>query len=119
MKEEEEILLIEDDDDRARIIISILRNNLTGKIRHIYDGAKAVEFLFSEESKFTKLILLDLILPSVDGLEILKRLKADPEKRNIPVMILVTSSQTQAYVSSLGLVPDGFVHKPGPLQNCA
>jgi two-component system, response regulator len=119
MNEGDEILLIEDDEDKAEIIISILRKNLPGRIRHIEDGQAAMDFLFSEESRATKLILLDLILPNVDGIEILKRIKADPKRSQIPVIILTTSSQTQSYVDSLGLQPDGYVNKPTRLKNCA
>jgi two-component system, response regulator len=117
MKEEDVILLIEDDEEKAELIIHILKQHLPGQIRHVDDGQKAINFLFSEESNTTKLILLDLILPKVDGIEILKRIKADPVKSRIPVIILTASSETQAYVSSLGLQPDGYVHKP--LKNCA
>ena len=119
MSENDVILLIEDDEDKASIIMSILRQHLPGKIRHIYDGQAALDFLMSEESRHTKLILLDLILPSVDGVEILRQIKADPVKSQIPVIILSASSQTEAYVEALGLHPDGYVHKPGRLKNCA
>jgi DNA-binding response OmpR family regulator len=119
MREEDEILLIEDDEDKAAIIMSILRQHLPGTIRHIYDGRAALDFLFSIDCRRTKLILLDLILPNVDGVEILRKIKSDPVLAQIPVMILSTSSQTEAYVEALGLHPDGYVHKPGRLQNCA
>jgi two-component system, response regulator len=119
MHEDDVILLIEDDEDKARMIISILRQHLGGQIRHIADGQVAVDFLFSEDSTSTTLVLLDLVLPKVDGIEILRRIKADPLKSLIPVIILTTSSQTEAYVDSLGLHPDGYVHKPGVLRDCA
>jgi two-component system response regulator len=119
MKEGEEIVVIEDDEDKAQIIISILRQNLTNNIRYFEDGELALSFLLSEESRNTRLILLDLILPKVDGIEILKRLKAHPVKCLIPVMILTSSSQTQLYITSLGLTPDGYIHKPNSLKNCA
>jgi len=119
MNEDDVILLIEDDEDKAQLIISILRQHLRGHIRHIEDGQAAMNFLFSDESNSTRLILLDLILPNVDGIEILKRIKADPVKSGIPVIILTASSETQTYVTSLGLKPDGFAHKPGRLKDCA
>jgi DNA-binding response OmpR family regulator len=119
MNEDDEIVLVEDDEDKAEIILSILRKNLPGIIRHIDDGAHALDYLMSDESRKTKLILLDLILPKVDGVEILRKLKAHPVKRNIPVIILTSSSQTQSYIDSLGLHPDGYAHKPGNLRNCA
>jgi two-component system response regulator len=119
MAEDDEIVLIEDDEDKAEILLSILRQHLPGRIHHIDDGQEAMNFLFSEESRNTKLILLDLILPNVDGIEILKRIKADPVRSLIPVIILTSSSNTQEYITSLGLKPDGFAHKPGRMRNCA
>lgn len=119
MKEEDEILLIEDDEEKAQLIMSILKQHLPGNIRHIEDGQHALDFLMSDESFHTKLILLDLILPTVDGTEILRIIKAHPTKCLIPVIILTTSSQTQDYVDSLGLHPDGYVNKPCRLRNCA
>jgi two-component system response regulator len=119
MKEGDEIVLIEDDEDKAQAMINIIRHDLTTNIRHFEDGESALLYLLSPESQNTKLILLDLILPKVDGIEILKRLKEHPVKSLIPVMILTTSSQTESYVTSLGLKPDGFIHKPNNLRNCA
>lgn len=112
-------MLIEDDDDKAGIIISILRQHLPGRIRHIEDGQAAMDFLFSEDSRSTKLILLDLVLPKVDGIEILRSIKQDPVRSKIPVIILTSSSETEAYVDSLGLHPDGYAHKPTRMRNCA
>lgn len=119
MLEKDNIVLIEDDEDKATLIISILRKHLDASIHHFDDGQAAVDFLFSDEGKNVRLVLLDLILPSVDGTEILKRIKADPFRSQIPVIILTTSSQTQIYVESLGLHPDGYIHKPNQLRNCA
>lgn len=119
MNQDDEIVLIEDDEDKAEILISILKQHLPGRIRHIDDGEHAMNYLFSEESKNARLILLDLILPKVDGIEILKRLKADPVKCLIPVIVLTCSANTQDYIDSLGLHPDGYAHKPGRMKNCA
>jgi two-component system, response regulator len=119
MTDAEEIVLIEDDEDKAEIIISILRKNLKARIIHFEDGQSAMDFLFSEEGKSIRLILLDLILPKVDGIEILKRIKADEVRSKIPVIILTTSTQTQLYVEGLGLHPDGYINKPTNLRNCA
>jgi len=118
MNEEDEIVLIEDDEDKAEVLMGILRKHLPARIVHIDDGKEAMRYLFSDESNHTKLILLDLILPNIDGVEIFKSLKADPVKCMIPIIILTSSSQTQEYIESLGLHPDGFAHKPG-LKNCA
>src|SRR4051812_20788469 len=101
MCEDDEIVLIEDDEDKAEILISILKQHLPARIRHIDDGANAMNYLFSEESRNTKLILLDLILPRIDGVEILRRIKADPIRCAIPVIILSSSSKTQDYIEAL------------------
>jgi two-component system response regulator len=119
MSEDDEILLIEDDEDKAEILISLLKQHLPAKIRHIVDGENAMNYLLSYESRNTKLILLDLILPRLDGVEILRRIKADPIRSSIPVIILSSSSKTQDYVEALGLHPDGYAQKPGRLKNCA
>jgi two-component system, response regulator len=119
MLEGDQIVLIEDDEDKAKMIMTILRRDLAASVRHFDDGQSALDFLFSEEGKATKLILLDLILPTVDGTEILRRIKNDAVRSMIPVVILTTSSQTQSYVEGLGLHPDGYIHKPNSLKNCA
>ncbi|HYG03853.1 MAG TPA: response regulator [Chryseosolibacter sp.] len=118
MREEDEILLIEDDEDKASVIKSILRKHLSGQIRHFEDGEAALAYLLSEESNAVRLILLDVILPKVDGVEILRTIKSHPLKSQIPVIILTSSSRTEEYIESLGLHPDGYVHKPN-LRNCA
>ena len=118
MREEDEILLIEDDEDKASVIKSILRKHLSGQIRHFEDGEAALAYLLSEESNAVQLILLDVILPKVDGVEILRTIKSHPLKSQIPVIILTSSSRTEEYIESLGLRPDGYVHKPN-LRNCA
>src|SRR5690349_6164937 len=93
---EVEILLIEDNHDEAELTVrSLKRHNLANKLLHIDDGADALDFIFSR-GKFAgntnefrpKLILLDLKLPKVSGLEILRQLKADERTRSIPVVVL-------------------------------
>lgn len=118
MREEDEILLIEDDEDKASIIKAVLRKHLSGQIRHFEDGEAALAYLLSDDSKAVRLVLLDVILPKVDGIEILKTIKSHPLKSQIPIIILTSSSRTQEYIESLGLHPDGYAHKPN-LRNCA
>jgi two-component system response regulator len=119
MNEDDAIVLIEDDEDKAELLMQILKQHLPGRIHHIDDGEVALNFLFSEDSRNVKLILLDLILPNVDGVEILRRIKADPVRSLIPVIILTSSSNTQDYIEALGLHPDGYAHKPGRGRNFA
>jgi CheY-like chemotaxis protein len=119
MKEGDEIVLIEDNEDNAQDIIANLKENYSVRVLHFEDGKAALDYLLSDESAFTKLILLDLVLPSVDGIEIFKRIKADPAKKHIPIVMLISSVEGKDYVDSLGIHPDGFANKPFRLRNSA
>src|SRR5688500_11085358 len=97
------ILLIEDDADDAELTIHALKkHNLANPIHHIDDGEKALEFLFGANNK-PSLILLDLKMPRVDGIEILRRLRDDPERQNIPVVALISSKEGKNYLESFDL----------------
>ena len=107
-----EILLIEDDADDAELTIHALKkHHLANPIVHIDDGEKALDFLFSNRQKPT-LILLDLKMPRVDGIEILRKLKGDPEKKSIPVVVLISSKEGKNYVESFQLKADAYMVKP-------
>ncbi|HEU5147427.1 MAG TPA: response regulator [Chryseosolibacter sp.] len=107
-----EILLIEDDADDAELTIHALKkHHLANPIVHIDDGEKALEVLFSDRQMPT-LILLDLKMPRVDGIEILRKLKSDPEKKSIPVVALISSKEGRNYVESFQLKADGYLIKP-------
>jgi two-component system, response regulator len=107
-----EILLIEDDADDAELTIHALKkNNLANHLLHIDDGEKALKFLYEGSDK-PKLILLDLKMPRVDGIQILRKLKDDPEKRDIPVIALVSSKEGKNYVESFQLKADAYISKP-------
>jgi len=112
MKAEMEIVIIEDNDEDAISLLKFLKANVTNSIRLIQDGAHAAEFLLSEADSVPKLILLDLILPSVDGLELYRLIRSQPEKRKLFVVFLVSSSQAKDYIESIGLCPDGYLKKP-------
>jgi two-component system, response regulator len=108
-----EILLIEDDPDDAELTIHALKkHNLVNHLLHIDDGEKALDFLYSEKTNKPKLILLDLRMPRVDGIQILRKLKNDPDKRDIPVIALVSSRDGKAYVESFQLKADAYIAKP-------
>jgi two-component system, response regulator len=108
-----EILLIEDDPDDAELTIHALKkHNLVNNLLHIDEGQKALDFLYSEEERSPKLILLDLRMPRVDGIQILRKLKGDPEKRHIPVIALVSSKEGKSYVESFHLKADAYMVKP-------
>jgi two-component system, response regulator len=107
-----EILLIEDDADDAELTLLALRKlDLITPILHIDDGEKALDFLFGPEQDPT-LILLDLKMPRVDGIQILHKLKSDPEKKDIPVVALLSSREGRHYVESFDIKADGYMIKP-------
>ena len=107
-----EILLIEDDADDAELTIHALKkHHLANPIVHIDDGEKALDFLFSDGQRPT-LILLDLKMPRVDGIEILRKLKSDPMKKAIPVIVLISSKEGRNYVESFHLKADAYMIKP-------
>ncbi|MGC1241187.1 MAG: response regulator [Chryseosolibacter sp.] len=107
-----EILLIEDDADDAELTLLALRKqNLVAPILHIDDGEKALDFLFGPEQD-PMLILLDLKMPRVDGIQILHKLKNDPDKKDIPVVALLSSREGKSYVESFDIKADGYMIKP-------
>jgi two-component system response regulator len=115
-----EILLVEHNPDDVELSLHALRKeNLANNIHVARDGEEALEFLFcngihAERSgeHQPKLILLDLKLPKVDGMEVLKRLKADPRTRTIPVVILTSSKEERDLVKGYGLGANSYIQKP-------
>jgi two-component system, response regulator len=119
-QQEIEILLIEDNPDEAELTIrSLKKHNLANKLMHFDDGAEALDFIFpkdpSTETDFhfnPKLILLDLKLPKVTGLEILSRLKEDERTKMIPVVVLTSSKEEQDVFESYKLGVNAYIVKP-------
>ena len=87
------------------------KNNLANPIIHIDDGEKALDFLFSPQPD-PSLVLLDLKMPKVDGIQILRSLRADPGKRHIPVIALISSKEGRNYLESFGVRADAYMIKP-------
>jgi two-component system response regulator len=111
-----EILLIEDNPSHAEITVRALRRANIARIEVAKDGAEAVEFLFSENRGTPKIILLDLDLPKVDGLEVLRRIKEDPTTRRIPVIVLSVSRDNHQLQKCFDLGVSGYIVKPVDLQ---
>ena len=119
-----EILLVEDNDDDIELTLHALRKeNLANHIQVARDGEEALDFLFcngdfSDRSFDTppKLVLLDLKLPKVDGMEVLKRLKADERTRTIPTVILTSSREERDLVNGYGLGANSYIQKPVDFQ---
>jgi two-component system response regulator len=106
------ILLIEDDADDAELTIHALKKHeWVNPILHIDDGEKALEFLFGDQKR-PSLILLDLKMPRVDGIQILRRLKGDPDKQKIPVVALISSKEGKNYLESFNVKADAYMVKP-------
>ena len=109
-----EVLLIEDNPEDAELTIRVLKkNNLANNLVHLHDGEEALEFLFARgNNNIPKLILLDLKMPKVDGIEVLKKLKNDDQKRIIPVVILTSSKEERDIIESYNLGVNAYVVKP-------
>lgn len=108
-----EILLVEDNENDAELTIrSLKKNNLANHLLHLQDGEEAIEYLFNKANNNPKLILLDLKMPKVDGLEVLKRLKGDPEKKTIPVVVLTSSKEERDIIESYHLGVNAYIVKP-------
>jgi len=115
-----EILLVEDSPYDAELTIRELRrHHLANKLVHLKDGAEAMDFIFGtgayahrDITQHPKVLLLDLKLPKVDGLEVLKAIKADERTRTIPVVIMTSSKEQRDVVESYHLGVNSYVVKP-------
>ena len=109
-----EILLIEDNADDAELTIRALRkHHLANNLLHLQDGEEALNFLFSEkQNNMPKLILLDLKMPKVDGLEVLRKIKADQAKRIIPIVMLTSSKEERDILETYKLGINAYIVKP-------
>ena len=115
-----EILLVEDSPDDLELTRRALRKaNLTNPIHIARDGAEALDFIFCEGDYAgrdienpPRVILLDLKLPKVDGLEVLKRVKGDPRTAAIPVVVLTSSKEQNDVVESYALGVNSYIVKP-------
>jgi CheY-like chemotaxis protein len=114
------ILLIEDNaDDEALTLRALKKNNVSNEVFVARDGVEALDFLFGtgafEGRDLTiepEIILLDLKLPKVDGLEVLRRIRAHESTRLLPVVILTSSNEEQDRISGYGLGANSYVRKP-------
>jgi two-component system response regulator len=114
------ILLVEDNpDDEELTLLSLRKNNLAHDIVVVRDGVEAIEYLFGTGQYASRdvmnaptVILLDLKLPKLDGLGVLKRLRADERTRSLPVVVLTSSSQDADVIASYNLGANSYVRKP-------
>jgi two-component system response regulator len=120
MKEQRLILLVEDNDDDVELTLRALRRNrVANRVDVVRDGAEALEYLFATGSYAGRdvrdapnLVLLDLKLPKVGGLEVLERLRADPRTHRLPVVILTSSNVESDLARSYDLGANSYIRKP-------
>lgn len=119
MIERGEILLVEDNPDDVELTARALRHNkVYQRLEVVGDGEQALEYIFKtgryadSSHEMPLLVLLDLHLPKVDGLEVLRRIRADSATQALPVVILTTSSQQQDILQSYRLGANSYVRKP-------
>ncbi len=115
-----EILLVEDNpDDRELALHALRKHHIANQIQVARDGAEALDFIYGRREfagrgsePLPKVILLDLKLPKVDGLEVLRQLKADPYTKAIPVVVMTSSREEQDLVRSYDLGVNSYIVKP-------
>jgi CheY-like chemotaxis protein len=114
------ILLVEDNPDDEKLSMRALhKNNVANELVVAHDGVEALDYLFGtgmyagrDVSFQPGVILLDLKLPRLDGLEVLKRLRADERTRRLPIVVLTSSKEEQDMISSYSLGANSYIRKP-------
>ena len=123
--EEIEILLVEDNVSDAELTIRALKKkNLANKLIHLKNGAEALDFLFARGNyegrdplKVPKVILLDLKMPKVNGMEVLAKIRAEEKTKNIPVVVLTSSNEDPDIKSCYALGVNSYIVKPVDFDN--
>jgi two-component system response regulator len=110
---EKTILLVEDNPkDEALILRALKKNNIGNAVSVARDGAEALALLANPESALPQLVLLDLKLPKVDGLEVLQRIRADPRTKLLPVVILTSSIEEDDRLKGYSFGANSYIRKP-------
>jgi two-component system, response regulator len=115
-----EILLVEDNPADAEMTLRALRRyNLANKVHWVKDGEQALEFMFRtgayadrDPVEVPKLVMLDIKMPKVDGIEVLRRIKANEETRPVPVVVMTSSNEERDVVESYRLGVNSYIVKP-------
>ena len=123
--EDVEILLVEDNPNDVELTLRALqKQNLSNKVFVVKDGAEALDFMFAsgpyahrKVDKRPRVVLLDLKLPKVDGLEVLRRIKTDSRTSHIPVVMLTSSQEERDVVDSYNLGVNSYIVKPVNFDN--
>lgn len=117
---DKKILLVEDNPDDVELTLHAFEEyNISNEIEVVEDGAEALDYLFAtgayagrDMSEMPAVVLLDLKLPKVDGLEVLRRIRDDDRTKNLPVVILTSSSEEEDLSKSYELGANSYVRKP-------
>jgi two-component system response regulator len=123
--QEIEILLVEDSDEDATLAIRALKKkNLGNKLVHLKDGVEALDFIYGtgtyegqKPSFLPKVILLDLKMPRLNGMDVLKKIKSDPQTKAIPVVILTSSAEDPDIKAAYELGANSYIVKPVEFDN--
>ena len=118
--EQVEILLVEDNAEDAEMTMRALRrHDLANQLHWVRDGAEALDYVFRtgpyagrEAARQPKLVLLDIKMPKVDGIEVLRRLKVDATTRAIPIVVMTSSNEERDVVESYRLGVNSYIVKP-------
>lgn len=108
------ILLVEDNPkDEALTLRAFRKNNIGNEVVVAHDGVEALEYLLGDETKpMPQLVLLDLKLPKVDGLQVLRQIRANERTRRLPVVIFTSSNEEEDLIKSYDLGANSYVRKP-------
>ena len=118
------ILLVEDSADDIELTLRVLKtHHIANEVVVARDGEEALAFLFEADGVFSKLlpsvVVLDLNMPKVNGLEVLRRIRAEPRTKQLPVVIMTTSSEERDIVASYALGANSYVRKPVEFEEFA
>jgi two-component system, response regulator len=125
MSDNYEIILVEDNPSDAELTIRALRrSNIVNPLLHLQNGEEALEYFFAKGKyahrnmqQLPKVVLLDLKMPKVDGLEVLQNLKSDERTRIIPVILLTSSKEDKDIIESYKLGVNSYIVKPVEFEN--
>lgn len=122
-----EVLLVEDNDDDANLTIrGLKKQNLANRLHRVADGEEALDFIFGKGkydgrpvNNIPKVILLDLKMPKVDGLEVLRAVRSDDRTKHIPVVVMTSSKEEKDITESYNLGVNSYIVKPVDFQKFA